>query len=61
MRRALEIAALVALGLALYPVISVGGWLDRSFGVWWALAIPAVPLAMAAYHYSLRLRLRGGA
>jgi len=59
MKRALEIAAFLALGLALYPVISIGGWMDQAFGMWWALAIPAVPLAMTAY--SLRLRPRGGA
>lgn len=61
MKRALEIAAFLAVGLALYPVISIGGWMDQAFGLWWALAIPAVPLAMTAYHYSLRLRPRGGA
>jgi hypothetical protein len=61
MTKALHIALFLAVGLALYPLISIGGWMEQSFGIWWALAIPAAPLAMAAYHYSLRLRPRGGA
>lgn len=39
MRRYFEIAAFVAIGLALYPVISIGGWLDRSVGPTWTLAV----------------------
>ena len=60
MKRILEVAIFLAIGLALYPVITTGGWLDQWLGLWWPFVIPLVPLSMAIYHYSLRVRAPGG-
>ena len=61
MKRGLEIAALVALGLALYPVLSIGGLLDRAVGPWWTLAIFLTAVLLLSAGYSELRRRRGGA
>lgn len=60
MTRAAKLAIFLVLALALYPVITTGGWLDQWLGLWWPFVIPLVPLSMAIYHYSLRVRRPAG-
>lgn len=56
MRRAIELLVLLVVGAALYPFISIGGWLDQAFGIWWAVTIGAGCFAFLVFAGLTELR-----